>query len=286
MVDWTLYFISLGAVAGLAVIAWLYSLARRNVGIVDSLWSLMILAVLAVYVLQAGLSGARATLVLVLLSLWAVRLSLHITVRNHGEPEDRRYRAIRANNEPNFELKSLYIVFGLQAFLATHGLLKAVTEYQLIECWQSRDCRQQEGPAKLLAMPVDTEIEYDRDQPCTKTGISPDIIFARTPEAVFGQFLANKQKTLIFPLLLEFELTRRLHDQRSVPVQNLSPGKTGVGGFQFAQQTDIRFLRYALTWTPVRHAISHTTHDRPGNGKRVHAGSDYGGRPCFYYSKG
>ena len=118
MVDWTAYVISLGAVTGLAVIAWLYSLARRNVGIVDSLWSLMILAVLAVYVLQAGLTGARATLVLALLAIWAVRLSLHITVRNHGEPEDRRYQAIRANNEPNFELKSLYIVFGLQAFLA------------------------------------------------------------------------------------------------------------------------------------------------------------------------
>jgi steroid 5-alpha reductase family enzyme len=118
MVDWTACVISLGAVAGVAVIAWLYSLARRNVGIVDSLWSLMILAVLAVYVLQAGLTGARATLVLALLTIWAVRLSLHITVRNHGEPEDRRYQAIRANNQPNFELKSLYIVFGLQAFLA------------------------------------------------------------------------------------------------------------------------------------------------------------------------
>jgi steroid 5-alpha reductase family enzyme len=39
-------------------------------------------------------------------------------VRNHGEPEDRRYREIRRNNEPHFWLKSIYIVFLLQGFLA------------------------------------------------------------------------------------------------------------------------------------------------------------------------
>jgi len=39
-------------------------------------------------------------------------------VRNWGEPEDRRYQEIRRNNEPHFGLKSLYIVFGLQGFLA------------------------------------------------------------------------------------------------------------------------------------------------------------------------
>ena len=49
---------------------------------------------------------------------WAARLCIHITVRNHGEPEDRRYRKIRANNQPHFEFKSLYIVFLLQAALA------------------------------------------------------------------------------------------------------------------------------------------------------------------------
>jgi steroid 5-alpha reductase family enzyme len=43
---------------------------------------------------------------------------VHITVRNHGQPEDRRYQKIRANNQPNFAFKSLYIVFGFQALLA------------------------------------------------------------------------------------------------------------------------------------------------------------------------
>jgi len=126
MVDWIAYLLSLGIVTLLAVIAWVYSVARRNVGIVDSLWSLMILATLLAYVWQAGTPGARGYMVVLMVTVWALRLSLYITVRNHGEPEDRRYREIRANNEPNFKLKSLYIVFVLQAVLAWFIAMPAV----------------------------------------------------------------------------------------------------------------------------------------------------------------
>ena len=55
---------------------------------------------------------------MLLVAAWALRLSIFITVRNHGEPEDHRYRTIRKNNEPHFRFKSLYIVFGFQAVLA------------------------------------------------------------------------------------------------------------------------------------------------------------------------
>jgi steroid 5-alpha reductase family enzyme len=50
--------------------------------------------------------------------VWALRLSLFITMRNWGHGEDRRYQEIRARNEPNFALKSLYLIFALQAVLA------------------------------------------------------------------------------------------------------------------------------------------------------------------------
>jgi steroid 5-alpha reductase family enzyme len=43
---------------------------------------------------------------------------VYITKRNRGHGEDRRYQAIRAENEPGFRWKSIYIVFGLQAILA------------------------------------------------------------------------------------------------------------------------------------------------------------------------
>jgi steroid 5-alpha reductase family enzyme len=49
---------------------------------------------------------------------WALRLGLYITLRNRGHGEDRRYRQMRERNQPFFGLKSLYLVFGLQALLA------------------------------------------------------------------------------------------------------------------------------------------------------------------------
>jgi steroid 5-alpha reductase family enzyme len=55
---------------------------------------------------------------LVLTTAWAVRLTVYITARNWGEPEDRRYQNIRARHEPNFAFKSLFIVFILQGVLA------------------------------------------------------------------------------------------------------------------------------------------------------------------------
>jgi steroid 5-alpha reductase family enzyme len=116
--DLSAYMSALLIVLLAAVVAWGVSLARRDVSIVDSLWSLMILLCLLAYVMLAGQSGPRTLLVLAMTGIWAVRLSLHITLRNHGQPEDRRYQAIRANNQLNFEFKSLYIVFLFQGLLA------------------------------------------------------------------------------------------------------------------------------------------------------------------------
>jgi steroid 5-alpha reductase family enzyme len=49
---------------------------------------------------------------------WALRLAAYVTWRNWGHGEDRRYQEIRARNQPNFPLKSLYLIFALQAVLA------------------------------------------------------------------------------------------------------------------------------------------------------------------------
>jgi len=56
--------------------------------------------------------------VFTLVSIWSIRLSLHLMVRNWNHDEDRRYQQIRSNNEPGFKYKSLYIIFGLQGLLA------------------------------------------------------------------------------------------------------------------------------------------------------------------------
>jgi steroid 5-alpha reductase family enzyme len=101
-----------------AVLSWLVSLVKNDVSIVDSLWSVMIVLAGMVFFVLAETSSVRGYLVLILALLWAVRLSAYITWRNHSQEEDARYQQIRANNQPHFKYKSLYIVFGLQAFLA------------------------------------------------------------------------------------------------------------------------------------------------------------------------
>jgi steroid 5-alpha reductase family enzyme len=108
----------LGVIAVAVFLAWLASIPRRDVSIVDSLWPLLFLAAAAAYALAVHHFRPRAILVLALVTIWALRLCIHITRRNWGGGEDRRYQAIRARNQPHFALKSLYLVFALQAVLA------------------------------------------------------------------------------------------------------------------------------------------------------------------------
>ena len=118
MIDWVAFLWSGVPLLLAAVVFWLVSLWRNDVSIVDSLWSLMFLLVALAYAAMSGDAGPREVLVLALVAVWALRLSVYISWRNHGEPEDYRYQEIRANNEPGFRYKSFYIVFVLQAVLA------------------------------------------------------------------------------------------------------------------------------------------------------------------------
>ena len=118
MIDWTAFLWAGAALLVVAVVFWLVSLWRDDVSIVDSLWSLMFLLVALVYAAVSTESGPREMLVLGMVAVWALRLSAYISWRNHGHGEDFRYQQIRARNEPGFAVKSLYLVFGLQAVLA------------------------------------------------------------------------------------------------------------------------------------------------------------------------
>ncbi len=113
----TVYFQALLLILSMGFVTWLYSLKKHNVNSVDSLWSLMFLAASIVYLVNAAEITPRNLLLISLVSLWSIRLSVHLMVRNWNHEEDLRYQAIRANNEP-FAWKSLYIVFGLQGLLA------------------------------------------------------------------------------------------------------------------------------------------------------------------------
>lgn len=118
MIHWQIYLNGLMSIGLLALVGWLVSLARNNVTHVDSMWSLFLMLSAYTYALLLNDLTPRMFLVLFLVSLWAVRLCVYLTWRNWGPHEDHRYAAIRQNNEPHFWIKSIYIIFGLQAVLA------------------------------------------------------------------------------------------------------------------------------------------------------------------------
>jgi steroid 5-alpha reductase family enzyme len=109
--------VSFAAVLALALAAWVVSYFKGDVSIVDSLWSVLIALAALVFAAAAARVGVRAGWLFALLGAWALRLCAYITWRNWGEPEDRRYAAIRQRNQPHFAFKSVYLVFGLQGVL-------------------------------------------------------------------------------------------------------------------------------------------------------------------------
>ena len=105
--------------AALAVATWVASVRQRDASLVDRTWSLLVAAPAVAYAAVLDPPwNLRTVGMAVLLAAWALRLAAHVTRRNQGHGEDRRYQAIRARNEPHFAFKSLYLVFGLQAVLA------------------------------------------------------------------------------------------------------------------------------------------------------------------------
>lgn len=102
----------------LAIFGWMLSLKNNNVTVVDSLWAMFFFISTVITFCFLSNPSDRAYLVLFLVAIWSFRLSTYLHFRNHNKPEDLRYQAIRARNQPNFKYKSVYLVFVLQAFLA------------------------------------------------------------------------------------------------------------------------------------------------------------------------
>jgi steroid 5-alpha reductase family enzyme len=93
-------------------------MVRHNVALIDRVWSAPIMVSAVVFALGLPLLRHTIGAMLLLGAAWALRSSLFITWRSWGQPEERRYAQMRQRNEPHFEWKSLYLVFGLQALLA------------------------------------------------------------------------------------------------------------------------------------------------------------------------
>ena len=117
--DWSVFLWSAIAIAVVMVSTWLVSLPLRNASIVDPIWSLGFVVVgwVSFVVAHASADGLRAGVLLALVTIWGLRLSLHLFTRNAGHGEDYRYKAMRKKHGSKFWLVSLGTVFLFQGLL-------------------------------------------------------------------------------------------------------------------------------------------------------------------------
>lgn len=110
--------IGLAVILGCMTVLWLLSLYLKNASIVDIFWGTGFVIVNWVY-LALSPEGflPRQLLIGILVTIWGLRLSIHILSRNWGKPEDFRYRKWREENGSRWWWKSFLQVFFLQGLL-------------------------------------------------------------------------------------------------------------------------------------------------------------------------
>jgi steroid 5-alpha reductase family enzyme len=114
----TTLLIALAATLLLFVAMWLVSLRTRDVGAVDIIWGPGFALIAWIEWVSLKPQGAAATVLLLCVTLWAVRLGVHLFSRHRlSNVEDARYAAMRAANPSGFPLASLGKVFILQALI-------------------------------------------------------------------------------------------------------------------------------------------------------------------------
>lgn len=96
---------------------WLISLAVKDASIVDVFWGLGFVILAWFTFFTASGYFTRGLLLASLVTIWGLRLALHIGWRNLGKGEDARYLAWRKQFGKNFWYVSLFKVFLLQAII-------------------------------------------------------------------------------------------------------------------------------------------------------------------------
>lgn len=104
-------------IACLMLATWSVSLLRRDASIVDIVWGLGFVLVAWAAKFVTGASGAGNWLLLLMVTVWGLRLAGYLAKRNLGKGEDFRYKAMRRKHGERFAIVSLYTVFGLQGAL-------------------------------------------------------------------------------------------------------------------------------------------------------------------------
>lgn len=105
-------------IAVVMVATWVVSLIVKNASIVDIVWGagFVVVAWSVALTVDGGLDS-RTALILAMTTVWGLRLAGYLAWRNHGKPEDYRYRAMRKRWGSRFPIVSLGTVFAFQGLM-------------------------------------------------------------------------------------------------------------------------------------------------------------------------
>jgi steroid 5-alpha reductase family enzyme len=98
---------------------WAISVPTKDASIIDMFWGPLFVAIAWVLLpVYGGGVQAKPYLVMLLVTLWGLRLAYHLIGRNLGAGEDVRYARWRASGGPKWWLRTYHRIFLLQGFLA------------------------------------------------------------------------------------------------------------------------------------------------------------------------
>jgi steroid 5-alpha reductase family enzyme len=112
------YGVGLALILGVMTLLWLVSLRLENASIVDIFWGTgFVIANWLYFALTPEGFLLRKLLISTLVTIWGLRLSIHILLRNWGKPEDFRYQNWRKEAGSKWVWLSFFRVFLLQGIL-------------------------------------------------------------------------------------------------------------------------------------------------------------------------
>lgn len=105
-------------ILGAMLVLWVLSLILKNSSIVDIFWGFgFVVSVWIAFFLTSGANALRDWLMALLVTIWGLRLTLHVFLRNVGKGEDFRYARWRRESGKHWWWYSLFKVNLLQGLI-------------------------------------------------------------------------------------------------------------------------------------------------------------------------
>ena len=96
---------------------WFVQRRTKNAGMVDPMWSWSVGGLAILYAACGTAPGSLRLLLALLGGLWGLRLGAHLFLRNHGKPEDGRYKRLRDEWGGNAD-RNMFWFFQMQTVFA------------------------------------------------------------------------------------------------------------------------------------------------------------------------